>query len=55
METPIDKIFVTNTTNIIPAGLDSKVEVLSVAKIFAASIDRITAGQSLSSLFEMES
>ncbi len=55
MDSPINKIFVTNTTNIIPAGLDSKLEVLSVAKIFAASIDRITAGQSLSSLFEMES
>lgn len=55
LDAPIDKIFVTNTTNIIPVGLGSKVEILSVAKIFAASIDRITAGQSLSSLFEMES
>jgi len=51
---PIDKIIVTNSTNLVPEGLKEKLEVISVANIFAASIDRITKGKSLSSLFELE-
>lgn len=54
LSAPIDKIIVTNTTTIDPKELDGKLEIVSVAKVFAASIERITAGQSLSSLFEME-
>ncbi len=54
LSAPIDKIIVTNTTTIYPEELDGKLEIISVAKVFAASIERITAGQSLSSLFEME-
>lgn len=52
---PIDHIIVTNTIDFQTKGLEDKLEVISVAKIFAASIRRITAGQSLSSLFELES
>ena len=54
LSAPIEKIIVTNTTTIDPKELDGKLEIVSVAKVFAASIERITAGQSLSSLFEME-
>ncbi|MCH7521181.1 MAG: ribose-phosphate pyrophosphokinase [Candidatus Marinimicrobia bacterium] len=54
LSAPIDKIIVTNTITIDPRELNSKLEIISVAKVFAASIERITAGQSLSSLFEME-
>ena len=54
LSAPIDKIIVTNTTTIDPKELDGKLEIVSVAKVFAASIERITAGHSLSSLFEME-
>ena len=52
---PIDHVIVTNTIDVQPMGLENKLEVISVAKIFAASIQRITEGQSLSSLFELES
>ena len=57
-DSEIDKIIVTDTINIKPEGLAdklvAKLEVISVAKIFATSIERITAGRSLSSLFELE-
>jgi ribose-phosphate pyrophosphokinase len=52
---PIKRMIVTNTIAINPDGLEDKLEVISVAGIFAASIKRIHKGQSLSSLFEMES
>ena len=51
---PINRIIVTDTIELHTEGLEGKLEVISVAKVFAASIERITAGQSLSSLFEME-
>ncbi|MCH7528737.1 MAG: ribose-phosphate pyrophosphokinase [Candidatus Marinimicrobia bacterium] len=55
MAASIDKVIVTDTIDVQAQGLESKLEIVSVAKIFAASIQRITAGRSLSSLFEMES
>ena len=55
MASSIDKVIVTDTIDVQAQGLESKLEIVSVAKIFAASIQRITAGRSLSSLFEMES
>jgi len=54
MAAPIDKVIVTNTIDVKAEGLAPKLEIISVAKVFAASIQRITAGRSLSSLFEME-
>lgn len=51
---PIEKIIVTDTIEIRADSLAPKLEIISVAKVFAASIQRITAGRSLSSLFEME-
>ena len=53
-ESEIDKIIVTNTININVEGLADKLEVISVAKVFAASIERINTGRSLSSLFSLE-
>jgi ribose-phosphate pyrophosphokinase len=54
-DSPIKRMLVTNTIAIDPEGLEDKLEIVSVAGIFAASIKRIHEGQSLSSLFEMES
>ncbi len=54
MSSPIERIIVTDTINFEPRGLENKLEIISVAKIFAASIERITQGESLSSLFELE-
>ncbi len=54
MAASIEKVIVTNTIDVQARGLESKLEIVSVAKVFAASIQRITAGRSLSSLFEME-
>lgn len=51
---PVNHIIVTNTVDFQSRDLENKLEVISVAKIFAASIQRITEGQSLSSLFELE-
>ncbi len=51
---PVDHIIVTDTVDFQSRNLENKLEVISVAKIFAASIQRITEGQSLSSLFELE-
>ena len=50
----IDRIIVTNTIKIDAGDIDGKLEIISVAKVFASSIERITAGQSLSSLFSLE-
>ncbi len=55
MAASIEKVIVTNTIDVQARELESKLEIVSVAKVFAASIQRITAGRSLSSLFEMES
>ena len=51
---PIDRIIATNTIDIRAKGLEDKLEVISVARVFADSIQRITEGRSLSSLFELE-
>ena len=51
---PVDHIIVTDTVDFQSRNLENKLEVISVVKIFAASIQRITEGQSLSSLFELE-
>ena len=53
-EAPIDHIIVTNTVDVQSRKPENKLEKISVAKVFAASIQRINEGQSLSSLFEME-
>ena len=51
---PIDRIIATNTIDVQAAGLEDMLEVISVAQVFADSIQRITKGQSLSSMFELE-
>jgi len=51
---PVDHIIVTDTVDFQSRNLENKLEVISVVKIFVASIQRITEGQSLSSLFELE-
>lgn len=51
---PIDRIIATNTIDITATGLEDKLEIISVARVFADSIQRITEGKSLSSLFELE-
>ncbi|UCD36975.1 MAG: ribose-phosphate pyrophosphokinase [Fidelibacterota bacterium] len=53
-QSPIERVIVTNTVDIQSGELEDKLEVISVAQVFAASIQRITEGQSLSSLFELE-
>ena len=53
-QAPIDHIIITNTVDVQSGKLENKLEKISVAKVFAASIQRINEGQSLSSLFEME-
>ncbi len=53
-QAPIDHIIITNTVDAQSRKLENKLEKISVAKVFAASIQRINEGQSLSSLFEME-
>ncbi|GAG49065.1 unnamed protein product, partial [marine sediment metagenome] len=53
-QAPVDHIIVTDTVDFQSRNLENKLEVISVVKIFAASIQRITEGQSLSSLFELE-
>jgi ribose-phosphate pyrophosphokinase len=52
-QSPIQKLFITDTisTN---RPLSSKIEVVSVAPIFADAIRRIESGESLSALFEAE-
>ncbi len=55
LKAPIKHIIVTNTVDIQPGVLNDKLEIISVAKVFATSIERINEGQSLSSLFELES
>ncbi|MEE9162734.1 MAG: ribose-phosphate pyrophosphokinase [Candidatus Neomarinimicrobiota bacterium] len=50
----IDHIIATNTIDIQNNELGEKLEIISVAKVFAESMRRITEGKSLSSLFEVE-
>lgn len=48
---PIDRVLVTDTVPIMPENLSSKVEILSVAELFAKAISRIHDGRSISALF----
>ncbi|MCH7497773.1 MAG: ribose-phosphate diphosphokinase, partial [Candidatus Marinimicrobia bacterium] len=54
LSAPIDRIIATDTIDIKATGLRDKLEIISVAGVFADSIRRITEGRSLSSLFELE-
>jgi ribose-phosphate pyrophosphokinase len=54
IESPISHIIATNTIDIQPGEIEDRLEIISVAHVFAASIQRINEGQSLSSLFELE-
>lgn len=49
---PIEKLFITNTISLSPDKNSKKIEVISVAEIFANAIRRIHFGESVSSLFE---
>jgi ribose-phosphate pyrophosphokinase len=50
---PIKKLFVTDTISL-EREVSDKVEVVSVAEVFAEAIRRIEAGESLSELFATE-
>jgi len=50
-ESPIEKVITTNTVDIPMDKRIDKIEVLSVAKVFAKAIKRIHLGQSVSGLF----
>ena len=54
LQAPIDHVIVTDTIDIQTAELKDKLEIISVARVFAESMKRITEGQSLSSMFELE-
>lgn len=49
-ESEIEKLFITNTVQQLPKGHSSKVQVVSVASVFAQAIERIVEGRSVSSL-----
>ncbi len=51
-ESPIRKLLVTDTVENRPAGLSGKVEIVSVAPLFAEAIRRIHTRQSISVLFQ---
>lgn len=51
-ESAIEKIFVTNTVPVSSGPLRPKIEVVSVADLFARAIDSIANARSISSLFE---
>jgi ribose-phosphate pyrophosphokinase len=51
-ESPIERLFVTDTIETQPEPLGSKVEVVSVAPLFAEAIRRIHRRESISGLFE---
>ena len=51
-QAPVDKIIVTNTVPVEAEELGARLEVVSVADVFARSIQRINEGQSLSLLFK---
>ena len=48
---PVTEVIVTNTIPMPAAGLPSKIQVLSVARLFARAIQRIHDGNSVSALF----
>jgi ribose-phosphate pyrophosphokinase len=49
-----EKVVVTNTVPVDSAGITSKIEVLSVAKLLADAINAVAFGSSLSAIFEGE-
>jgi ribose-phosphate pyrophosphokinase len=51
-EAPIEKIIVSDTIQIADNQIFDKLEVISVAEVFAESIMRINQGGSISSLFK---
>ena len=51
-EAPIEKIIVSDTIKITNEQLFDKLEIISVAEVFAESIIRINQGGSISSLFK---
>jgi ribose-phosphate pyrophosphokinase len=50
-QSPIDKLIVTNTVENHPVSLSSKVEIVSIAPLFATAIERIHNRQSISVMF----
>ncbi len=51
-DSPIERLFMTDSVETQPLGLSSKVEVISVAKLFGEAIRRIARRESISVLFE---
>ncbi len=51
-ESPIERLFMTDSVETQPLGLSNKVEVISVAKLFGEAIRRIARRESISVLFE---
>ena len=53
-DSPIERLFITDTIDHSAKRLSEKIQVVSVADMFAAAIRRIQSGESLSELFESE-
>jgi ribose-phosphate pyrophosphokinase len=51
-DSPIERLFMTDSVETQPLGLSSKVEVISVANLFGEAIRRIARRESISVLFE---
>jgi ribose-phosphate pyrophosphokinase len=51
-DSPIERLFMTDSVETQPLGLSSKVEVISVAKLFGEAIRRIARRESISVLFQ---
>jgi ribose-phosphate pyrophosphokinase len=51
-DSPIERLFMTDSVETQPLGLSSKVEVVSVAKLFGEAIRRIARRESISVLFQ---
>jgi ribose-phosphate pyrophosphokinase len=51
-ESPIERLFMTDSVETQPLGLSSKVEIISVARLFGEAIRRIARRESISVLFE---
>ena len=53
MSSSIEKVIVTDTVNIAPDKTFDKLEIISVASLFADAIANIHSGESVSALFEV--
>ncbi|MGH8911054.1 MAG: ribose-phosphate diphosphokinase, partial [Acidimicrobiia bacterium] len=51
-ESPIERLFITDSVETQPAPLSAKVEVVSIAGLLADAISRISRRESISVLFE---